>query len=211
MKTKFKFNKKIAKCFKQEALNNIPDYVKVISLTKDIIKELFPDKLNLTIIDIGSALGYTIDQLYKSGFYNVFGLEKSEEMRKRSKHQDRVFLGDSLNTNHIYDVIIANWTLHFIKDRYEFIKSIYDALSFGGLFILTDKMDSDQTTKQHYVDFKLERGMSNKQILKKSRRLEGVLETKPLSWYLETLKSIGFKDIQIVNSRLMFKTLICKK
>lgn len=208
---KWVFDLEVAKRFKQEALNNIPDYIKTINLTKQLIKDTFDDWEDAHILDIGSALGFTVKELLNDGFIEVYGLEKSPDMVSMSDCKERIILSDNLENLFKYNVIIANWTLHFIQEREEFIQSIYDHLHRDGLFILSEKMDSDDATKQHYIDFKIERGMTKEEIAIKNSRLENVLTTKPLSWYLEILHKVGFTHIEIINSRLMFKTIICRK
>jgi len=208
---KWVFDEEVAKRFYQEALNNIPDYVKVVSLISRLLKKHFNDYENIQIRDVGSAIGYTIDRLLENGFINVYGLEKSVDMIKHSKYPERIYYGDRIPISKKWDVIILNWTLHFIPESQEFLQHVYDSLLPGGILFLTDKMDSDDFIKEEYVKFKIDRGISINDIKLKEQQLEGVLITKPLTWYLETLKELGFTNIKIINSRLMFKTLVCNK
>jgi hypothetical protein len=110
-----------------------------------------------------------------------------------------------------YNVVLANWTLHFILERQEYLTDIFNSLSHGGLLILSEKMSQPYPLKDLYYNWKRSNGVSQETIMSKEQKLKGVLETKPLMWYLEILEKIGFAEIECINSRFGFNTLICKK
>lgn len=208
----WKFNETIAKQFYQEASLNIPDYLKIISLITPTVREIFGENNELFILDVGSAIGYTVDKLLGDGFKNVYGVDSSRDMINYSQHAERIYHSDQIPTDKKWDVIIINWTLHFIKDRQEFLCSAYDSLLPGGLLFLTEKtLSPSEIDSINYKDFKIAQGMSLTEIENKTRSLEGILVSKPLEWYIETLEFLGFKDISIINSRFMFKTIIARK
>ena len=205
----WKFDDEVAKRFQHEANTHIPDYERVIDMSLELISRAFSSK-DIEIIDIGSALGFTVDKFLKAGYQNVSGVEVSESMKSNSLHQDKIFLSDRLPTK-MYDAVLANWTLHFVVSRDEYIQDIYNNLTNNGVFILTDKMPQTAETKEMYYNWKRSNGVSQEVINLKEEKLKGVLETKPLTWYIELLTSIGFKDIEILNSRFNFTTLVCRK
>lgn len=210
----WQFDEEVASRFRQEALNNIPDYIKVIELSKDRVKKHFKSVIKEKfVVDIGSALGETVDVFLNAGFNHMYGIEVSEAMILKSKHITRILHSSKIPTfNGIsWDAIIMNWTLHFIKDRKEYLQSVYSTLSEDGIFILTDKMDFNSSEQEKYMKFKIERGMTREEIENKTRAIQGVLTMKPLSWYLQTLEEIGFKKIRIINTRFMFNTIECTK
>jgi tRNA (cmo5U34)-methyltransferase len=110
-----------------------------------------------------------------------------------------------------YNVVLANWTLHFILERREYLTDIFNGLYPGGILILSDKMSQPWPMKELYYNWKRSNGVSQETIFAKEQKLKGVLETKPLSWYLEILEKIGFREVECINSRFGFNTLICKK
>lgn len=208
----WEFNEEVAKRFYQEALNNIPDYVKTITLLIDTVKQKFKNSEDLLILDVGSAIGYTIDRLLKAGFKNVYGSESSQDMITNSNHLERIYFTSHIPFDKRWDVIIINWTLHFINSKLEFLKEIYNSLPRGGMLFLTDKMTCENIElNKAYYDFKIDRGMTIEDIENKKKAIEGILTTKPLSWYIITLSEIGFKDINIENSRFMFNTITARK
>jgi tRNA (cmo5U34)-methyltransferase len=131
-------------------------------------------------------------------------------MIDQSKFKDRIFYDDQLPVGP-WDVILANWTLHFIKNQYEYLEKIYNELVPGGLFILTNKMEHNTNTEDLYHDFKRLNGVTEEEIIEKKQSLVGVLNTKPLDWYFERMAQIGFINIELINSNLMFHTIVARK
>jgi trans-aconitate methyltransferase len=203
------FDDEVARRFQQEAKTHIPDYERVISMCVDIVNYNFPEK-DAKIIDIGSALGFTVDKFLQAGYQQVHGLEISDSMKNNSLHKDRIIISDKMPNEH-YNVVLANWTLHFILERREYLTDIFNSLSPNGLLILSDKMSQPWPMKELYYNWKRANGVSQETIFAKEQKLKGVLETKPLSWYLEILEKIGFREVECINSRFGFNTLICKK
>jgi len=101
--------------------------------------------------------------------------------------------------------------LHFIKEREKYLRDIYDNLEDGGLFILTDKMSQDTVSKDLYYRWKVSNGVSWEVIKEKEQKLVDILDALPIGWYLDTMSKIGFKNINLVNSRFNFNTLISSK
>ena len=206
---KWQFDDSVAERFQQEAVSNIPDYDRVISLCIDIAKRhLQSDDF---IIDIGSALGYTVDRFIDSGFTCAMGVESSESMLKITKHPERIIHSDTFPTNINPRMALANWTLHFIIEREKYIKDVYDNLSDDGVFVLTDKTPQSQLIKNLYYDFKRANGVSDEYIYEKEQRLKGYMHLYSIDWYLDTLSRVGFKNVQIINSNLGFVTFYAEK
>lgn len=206
------FDDAVAKRFQQEAETHIPDYARVIDMCMDYTKQVYKDNKDIRIVDVGSALGNTMDKYITAGYKNVFGIDNSEAMIKSSKYPNLVTLTNQFPVNKgPWDVILANWTLHFINEREQYIKDMYNSLSPGGLVVISDKMDHSLETENLYYDFKRANNVPEEVIQKKKLALVGILVTRPLQWYLDTLKDTGFTDIQVVNSRFMFSTIYARK
>ena len=204
------FDSNVANRFRQEALDNIPGYVNVQNFTLNKVKEKCDIESN--ILDIGCAVGETLTLLIENGYKNAFGTESSLDMLNKNKFLEHVIHTDSVPHHpNGWDVIIANWTLHFIhpSKRHDFIKKIFDALNDGGTFILTEKVESD--LHADLVRFKQDRGLSMEQIKNKANAIKGVLIPQRLDWYLDTLKVSGFKNIKVEKTHIMFVTISCEK
>ncbi len=205
------FDDGVAERFQSEAEKHIPDYNRVIDLSLNIASVAPKSKEALNIIDVGSAIGFTVGKFIDAGFCNTYGVECSESMIAKSIHKNRIFATNTFPTTHKWDIALANWTLHFIKDRYSYLESIFNGLNDGGYLILTDKMDGTIDQVKEYYDFKRTNGVTQEEIVSKAKALEGVLITLPIDWYYDSLKRIGFKAIAPINTKFMFNTLLCVK
>jgi SAM-dependent methyltransferase len=204
----WQFDDDVANRFQAEAENNIPDYNRVINLCMDVANKEFTH--DSKVVDVGSALGNTLNEFIKAGYTNVIGVESSTNMIAKSLHKDKVLLSDKF-PNITADIVLANWTLHFVNEREEYIRSVYKHLNDNGVFILTDKTTQSESIKQLYYDFKRSNGVAEEYIASKEIQLEGVLVTYPAWWYFDMLQLAGFKDVQILNSKYGFVTYYSKK
>lgn len=204
------FDDEVAQRFQLEATTHIPDYNRVIEMCLDYTKQVFLSDTSISIIDVGSALGNTIDCFIRNGYSNINGVDSSQSMINSSKYPERVTLSSKFPKGN-YNVVLANWTLHFVKERKQYLQDIYDSLSDEGMLIISDKMDFSIETENLYHDFKRKNGVTDEVILQKRAALFGVLVTRPLQWYIDTLKEIGFTQIQVINSRFMFNTIYARK
>jgi tRNA (cmo5U34)-methyltransferase len=202
------FDASVASKYEKEVAEHIPDYERVLQLCIDCVNANFNKDVKL--IDVGSAKGNTIDKFITNGFHHVHGVEASQAMYDASKHQDRVTLSNSFPTGE-WDVVLANWTLHFINEREQYLKDIYDNMSENGMLILSDKMAFTEDIESLYHNFKRSNGVTEDEINSKKKLLIGVLNTKSFMWYLNTMEKIGFRDIQIINANMMFNTLYARK
>lgn len=203
----WQFDEEVAKRFAAEARDHIPDYDRVIDMCVDIAnKSMSKDSV---IVDVGSALGATVDRFISAGYTNVYGVECSQEMIDKTLHPDRI-IKDSSFPSMQCDFVMANWTLHFVGNRIGYIKSIYQNMN-SGVFILTDKTDQSRLVKMLYYQWKQDNGVDPAYILQKEVDLEGVLITHNAQWYMDIMKEAGFKNIQIINSRFGFVTFYGEK
>jgi trans-aconitate methyltransferase len=205
------FDHSVAQRFQQEATTHIPDYQRVINLCLSCTQQVFGNRKDIRIIDVGSALGATMHEFISRGYTQTFGIDNSKDMICSSQYPDRVTLCDQFVTDGLWDVVLANWTLHFVQQRKEYLEQILHNMNAGGLLIITDKMHHTDAIENLYYDFKRANGVSEETIQKKKIALDGVLITRPLSWYLEVLDELGFQDIQVINTCYMFSTLYARK
>ncbi len=212
MTTRWVFDANVAANFDSIAQSQIPNYDGVIGRCIELARTQFPQKPNATIIDVGSACGRTVTRLIDAGFTNVWGVESSQHMAAASAHPDRIIVSERFPVDKApFDMVIANWTLHFIPTREDYMRDIFTALQPGGLFVFSDRMQGSQTSYLRYLDFKRSKGVSEADIKAKEAALAGVLEPRPLTWYQRTLHSIGFSDIEVIDAAWCFNTLMCRK
>lgn len=212
MKGTWQFDGDVAARFDMEARTHIPNYEIVVQKCVDVATKAFQNKEEVKIIDVGCATGYTMERLLAAGFKQVYGVDNSQPMIDRCRVKDRILLSDTFPKEHVpYDMVLANWTLHFVAERDTYIRDISDSLNRNGIFILSDKMTSSPFVHERYHDFKRSMGVSEEEIVRKETSIEGVLTTRPLEWYLDTLKKYGFHDVSIIDASYCFATLIAFK
>jgi len=206
------FDQTVAESFEEHARQHIPNYDRIINQTVQVCNKLFKDP-NSRIIDVGSATGETIRQLFKSGFHNLVGVESSISMLDKVKnlpiahwiHSDKFPIEDGP-----YSAVCCNWTLHFIKDKIAYLTDIYAGLVNGGVLILTDKTYNTGIELELYHDFKLSQGVSEDNIKSKADSVKDIMFIDSPEWYLTTLKDIGFK-VSIINADYCFTTFLAIK
>lgn len=205
----WEFDKSVADRFQAEALCNIPDYDRIIDMCLDIANRKYDQES--VIVDVGSALGYTMAKFTDAGYINVHGVESSQAMIDAAEFSSSVILSDKFPSDFTCDMVMANWTLHFVNERKEYIQAVYNALNVDGTFILSDKTPQTPTVKELYYDFKRKNGITDEYIYEKEQKLKGYMNLLPIEWYMETLRDIGFKNIQIINGRFGFITFYVEK
>lgn len=201
------FDDSVAKRFQLEAETNIPSYHTVINKCLEFANK----HLNKSdkIIDVGSALGYTIHKFINAGFTNIIGVDNSTAMIANSMHKHLVLCDDKL-PKYKYKLVMMNWTLHFVTDKTSYLNDIYTSLEDNGYLILTDKCLQSDIVKDMYYDFKRSHGVSEEYIIQKEQNLIGVMKSVPIEWYLGSLRQNGF-NVDVIYSDLGFTTFLCKK
>lgn len=208
----WRFNEAVAQRFDQEARAHIPNYELVVQKCVDIATALYPDKAAARILDVGCATGYTLEQLLCAGFTNVYGVDNSQAMLDHSKVAERLVLSDTVPAEFgPYDLVLANWTLHFIEAREEYLAGIFNSLNKGGTLVITEKMEMSPLVYGQYHHFKRTQGVSQDEVVRKEAAIQGVLTTRPLTWYLETLQKLGFKQTTVLDASYGFVTLVASK
>ena len=207
MTTTWTFDTSVATRFQQEAITNIPDYEKVLRISLDYISKYSKES---NIIEVGSALGHTVDLMLSAGYTNIFGIEASKDMIEKSLHKELILHSSRFPKIHC-DIVLCNWTLHFIKDKIEYLESVYSNILPGGILILTEKTIQSEIVKNRYYQFKLDSGVSKEYILEKEVKLLNSMYLNSTKWYLDTLHKVGFQSVEIINARYGFVTFLCHK
>lgn len=116
------------------------------------------------------------------------------------------------------DLMIAYYTMQFIKpkNRQLMFNRIFEALNWGGGFLLFEKVRGSDARFQDllttlYHDYKLDRGYTPDEIMAKSRSLKGVLEPFSTQGNLDLLKRAGFADIVTVMKYVCFEGFLAIK
>jgi tRNA (cmo5U34)-methyltransferase len=116
------------------------------------------------------------------------------------------------------DLVIANYTIQFLppRARQTVIDMIYSALNWGGGFFMFEKVRApdgrfQDYANQVYIEFKLDKGFSEAEIVNKSRSIKGVMEPFSTQGNIDLLKRAGFVDVMTVQKYVCFEGLLSIK
>ncbi len=116
------------------------------------------------------------------------------------------------------DFIVSYYCMQFVppRDRQDLFKKVYDALDWGGAFVMFEKVRGPDARFQDilvslYNDFKMANGFSAEEILSKSRSLKGILEPFSTEGNLGLLKRAGFVDIMTIQKYICFEGFLAIK
>jgi len=208
----WKFDRSVAKNFASHARQHIPDYEVVLDKTINICNERLSKESS--ILEVGCAIGETVNRLQKNKFKNIYAVDASQDMLDHCPKGLAIYYcsKEFPNTGIKYDVVICNWTLHFIKDKESYLKKIYDALKPKGFLILSEKTENSGLALERYHAWKREQGVSEKEIEAKARSIEEVMHINSAEWYINKLREIGFHELDIFNlTARCFTSFLCIK
>lgn len=205
----WRFDKEVAAMFPAHARSHIPNYEEVIELSVEVCRLYGSDA---AIIDVGVATGETVSQLASAGFTNLFGVDNSQAMLDACPTDiAQLICSDTFPGDMKFDVVLMNWTLHFMTDKAAYLASVYDGLNPGGALVMSDKVSDDEFPTRFYHTFKRSAGLSDAEIEAKAQSLAGVMHLDPIDWYFDTLGRLGFQNINIVNAYWCFATFVAVK
>jgi tRNA (cmo5U34)-methyltransferase len=187
---------------------------------------LKPDSL---VYDIGCSTGQFLAKLarrhpQKTGL-RLTGIDTVEDMigyaRKLSVHDGRLsfIAANALDVEfERCDMVVANYTVQFLPPRVRqaLIDAIYRALNWGGAFFMFEKVRAPDSrfqdyANQVYVEFKLDNGFSEAEIINKARSIKGVMEPFSSQGNTDMLKRAGFVDIVTVQKYVCFEGFLAIK
>ena len=116
------------------------------------------------------------------------------------------------------DMMIANYTIQFLppRVRQDMINRIYQSLNWGGAFFMFEKVRApdgrfQDYANQVYMEFKLENGFSEAEIVNKQRSIKGVMEPFSTQGDMDLLKRAGFADIMTIQKYVCFEGFLAIK
>ena len=203
----WKFDDNIAPNFVEHAKKHIPNYDKVIYKTASICNHLC--NKDDPIIDVGCATGETLRKLELNGFINLYGVDNSKSMLDYC-HTKATLYHSNILPERQYKAIIMNWTLHFIKQKSEYLEHCSKNLQEDGFIILSDKTNKDSFLIERYHDFKRDCGVSEEEIIGKQQAVEDMMYIDDINWYFDQGKKLGF-NVDIIDADFCFTTFLYRK
>lgn len=204
------FDDNVARSFVQHARQHVPDYDRVIDLSVGICRMMLEDPPTAKILDVGCATGETLNRLYYHGHYNLIGVDSSQAMLDYcDKNRARYICSEDFPSNlGPYHAVLCNWTLHFIREKQQYLYKIYRSLLPGGFLILTEKTHNHGLPLELYHEFKRHQKVSEEEIQAKAKSVANIMFIDPIDWYLKNLSDMGFVDVSIINAAPCFTTFL---
>lgn len=223
---KFEFDEAVASVFDDMLTRSIPFYDGVRELIISLI--LSGEKDGKKVLDLGSSTAKFLLELHgkMSTDMKLKGIDNSEAMISRAKQKCKAYgvdldleLGDMLEYDYKdEDVIIANYTLQFIRpiQRTKLVQTIHQSLSDGGLFIFSEKIAFENTHLDKemieiYHKYKQTQGYSKFEITHKREALENVLVPFTIKENILMCKEAGFSKIDTIFQWANFVTFVARK
>lgn len=207
----FKFDEGVAGVFDDMVSRSVPFYDEIHKIILDLGRYCLND--GDIVYDLGCSTGSTFELL--SSFYGhknleFIGIDNSQAMIDKAREK----LG-KLAELHCQDIteiefkksamIIMNYTLQFLGPihRQDILCKIYKSLKPGGMFILSEKIESPDDSIQAlttdlYYDFKRRNGYSELEISQKREALEDVLIPFTPEKQIQQLKNAGFTKVEMI-------------
>ena len=223
---RWSFGGEVAANFDQHIGKSVPNYHQghgmVVALADFFLRR------GTVAYELGCSTGeltYRLGQANADRQVRIVGFEVEQPMvaAARRKVADlpnvEIVEGDILDVDLApADLIVSYYTIQFIPParRQLLIDKIYAALQWGGGFIMFEKVRAPDARFQDlmsslYVDFKLEQGFSEREILHKSRSLKGVMEPFSTQGNIDLLRRAGFVDTMTVFKHLCFEGFLAIK
>lgn len=204
----WKFDANVAATFGEHARQHIPNYHSVIQKTVNYCCHHLTKDAH--IVDIGCAVGETLRQLNLAGFTNLSGVDSSPDMISYCENIASIYCSSTFPDIQV-DAAICNWTLHFIKDKEQYLQSVFNAITPGGFLILSEKTSVDPELVHFYHQFKSAQGVSDEDIKAKEAAVSTVMNIHHVEWYFSILKAVGFNQIDIIDADWCFTTFLARK
>lgn len=208
----FAFDQQVTNVFADMIKRSVPGYDSILKSIAMYCMQYGKDNSN--IYDLGCSLGavaITAAAATKEIDCQIIAVDTSSPMvkncqsiidEKKLNNKVTVLQQDIVNLLiKNASVVISNFTLQFIpkNQRLSVVQGIYHGLKTGGIFILSEKFTSDESSDdfliEHYHAYKKLNGYSNKEIQAKRQALKDVLVSDSQLEIGNRLKSVGFTKV----------------
>ena len=216
----------VSNTFEEHIERSIPGYKDGHELVAKLSEWFLHD--GATAIEIGCSTGALTRRLanwHEGRGVRFIGIEVQPDMIETARRlaepfPDVEFVVDDAVRAEMprADLVTSYYTMQFIRPSHRqlMFDRIYDALHWGGAFVMFEKVRGPDARFQDmlttlYTDFKLENGFSEAEIVGKTRSLKGVLEPFSTQANLDLLARAGFKDVMVVWKQLCFEGFLAIK
>jgi tRNA (cmo5U34)-methyltransferase len=142
----------------------------------------------------------------------LYGVDNSADMLQKCPNYAELILSNNFPVEHApFDLIFCNWTLHFVQHKISYLRDCFNSLNDNGYMVLSEKTSLDNLPIHFYHEFKRSQGVSQTEITQKEQSLVGVMHINSPEWYIQTLRSLGFKKVWIIDAYWCFTTFLVEK
>ena len=218
----FTFNEKVTRVFNDMVRRSVPGYDVVVELI-GVLAAAHSQTVQrpLLCLDLGCSRGAVTQSLLNQltdPRTRIVAIDNSEAMINAARTEiadERVMFitQDVLHSNFDdVDVAAMNLVLQFIEpdDRLGMLTKIRRGLRDDGLFILTEKIQSDPEFVDYHHSFKRAKGYSELEITQKRDALEKVMVIDSLETHLDRLNEAGFSRVTVWFQLLNWVSLIAR-
>ncbi|HEY5587718.1 MAG TPA: methyltransferase domain-containing protein [Candidatus Paceibacterota bacterium] len=212
----WKFDSNVVTIFDEHVRKSVPLYDNFHKAIADLSDWFIEENTN--VYDIGTSTGECIHNLihkHKNKKVNYIGIDSSIDMvnkaKDRFKEYDNVNIINADITINDNQLVINNasfitsiLTMQFIPERKRFdvIDKIYKGINRGSAFIMVEKIVGnnarfDEMFIELYHDMKIVNGLTEQEVVAKSRAIRGVMRPNTVEENKSMLKEAGFKDIDV--------------
>lgn len=218
----FEFNEAVTEVFEDMVRRSVPGYDAIVEISGVIAANLHRELGRpLYCVDLGCSRGAVTKSLLdhlSSDTHRFDAIDSSPAMisaaqgaitdRRVKFHSAdvRSFPLDSV------DLVVMNLVLQFLppEQRLTMLTRIREGLSDDGIFILTEKVVTDQKFVDIHREFKRSRGYSQLEIQQKRDALEKVMQIDTKAVHLARLQEAGFSQVSEWFSLLNWVSFIAK-
>ena len=223
----FRFNKEVADVFDDMVTRSVPMYPEITRLCARFAAQAAQS--GTSVYDLGCSTCSTLIEVNKyrgEKELKLVGCDPSADMLDKAGekiadlanfelHQCTAQEAELKNAS----VVIMNFTLQFIprEERPAILKKIADALPEGGLFVFSEKIDTDLPEDLDdlvitlYDEYKQFNGYADSEIANKRKALENVLVPDSHTWHKKALGEAGFAGSAIIANWLNFSCMMAWK
>lgn len=221
----FEFDESVASVFDDMLERSIPFYQEQIQLIAHFASLHLED--SGIVYDLGSSTGNALFALHKlRPKATLIGIDNSKAMCERAMLKANAY---GMNAEFVCEdffhfsfkksnVVIASWTMQFVRPlmREKMIQKIFDCLQEGGIFLMSEKVLSEdkqmsRTMIECYHQYKMQKGYTQFEINQKREALENVLIPYTLDENIAMLKNSGFASVEVLFKWVNFALFIAKR
>lgn len=225
----FEFNDAVAAVFPDMLERSIPGYGQSIAAIGALASRYVQPATRC--YDLGCSLGaatiamrahITVDDC------EIIAIDLSPAMVKRCRaliENDKSRVKTTIFENDIRhsdiknaSMVVMNYTLQFIPvdDRLKMIKRIYDGMTPGGVFVLSEKVADEDSAVENLLldlhhDFKKSNAYSELEISRKRAAIENVLIPETTNTHISRLSSAGFEHCGVWLRQFNFISILAIK